>query len=246
MNKNTNSLNGKSLKLIAIITMLIDHIGLVIFYRALFLPANAAGLSVASAYLNAYHVCRIIGRVAFPIFAFLLVEGLLHTHDKKKYAIRLGIFAAVSQVPYYLAICGDGINYARLNVMVTLLIGVLMMWGFEKTREKAAPNYALQAIIVAVACAAAYFLDVDYGLTGVLVIAILYYFRYQLSYACILAAAALIIPDLSELPVILSFILIYFYNGKRGKQNKYFFYVFYPAHLLVLYLIYQIIMATCY
>ena len=272
MNKYTNSFDGKTLKLIAIVTMLIDHVGLVIFYRALFLPANGAGLPSASFYMNAYYVCRMIGRVAFPIFAFLLVEGFLHTHDKRKYLVNLSIFAVISQLPYYLAICGDGISYAHLNVMVTLVLGVLMMWGIEKVREYSVSNSCkqegnertctnkrrflpssekiarhilcnpvLQVIPVAVTCAAAYFLDVDYGIIGIVVIAILYFFRYQMKTAMILAAAALIVYDLSELPVIISFMLIYLYNGKRGKQNKYFFYVFYPAHLLVLYLIYRIL-----
>lgn len=112
--ENKKGISGSTLKMIAIVTMLIDHIGAAVLARLLMVnglgeldqtntDAIMQWLSANGALYWMYTVMRMIGRVAFPIFCFLLVEGFLHTHDVKKYAMRLGLFALLSEIPFDLA-----------------------------------------------------------------------------------------------------------------------------------------------
>ena len=98
-------LSGTALKIIALITMLIDHFALTVLYWGILYPNSP--ISPDSEYYKVYQIyrlCRNIGRVAFPIFCFLLVEGFVHSTNRKKYALRLVIFALVSEIPFNLAV----------------------------------------------------------------------------------------------------------------------------------------------
>ena len=106
---NERGLNGNQLKLIAVVSMLLDHIGVVLADGEL------------------YDLLRILGRAAFPIYAFLLVEGFFHTGSWKKYALRLGVFAGMSECFYDLALTGHPVDWRCQNVFLTLLLGLLMM-----------------------------------------------------------------------------------------------------------------------
>ena len=108
-------LNSFQLKCIAVITMIIDHTGAVLFPGEL--------------------VFRYIGRISFPIFCFLLVEGFFHTRDMRKYMLRLGVFAVLSEIPYDLAFRGTMLEFSHQNVFFSLLIGVMMMYALEKSSE---------------------------------------------------------------------------------------------------------------
>ena len=224
-------ISGSTLKMIAIVTMVIDHIGAAVLARLLMVnglgeldQTNADAimqwLSANGALYWTYTVMRMIGRVAFPIFCFLLVEGFLHTHDVKKYAMRLGLFALISEIPFDLA-----------------FIGLLTMIAYRAVEEKEEWNQALKVIlyilIVAAGMALAYFLKTDYAEKGVFCIMVLYIFRKKKMWQLIAGCASFI----WETPALFGFIPIAFYNGTRGWKMKYFFYIFYPAHLLILYLL---------
>ena len=112
-------LSGSTLKLIAIITMLIDHIGAAVIARLLI-----AGQGSEMLY-KIYYAMRAVGRVAFPIFCFLLVEGFFYTGSRKKYALRLFGFALLSEIPFDLAFSGKILEFGYQNVFFTLLIGLL-------------------------------------------------------------------------------------------------------------------------
>ena len=135
-------ISGSTLKMIAIVTMLIDHIGAAVLARLLMVnglgeldqtntDAIMQWLSANGALYGTYTVMRMIGRVAFPIFCFLLVEGFLHTHDVKKYAMRLGLFALLSEIPFDLAFSSKILEFNYQNVFFTLFIGLLTMIAYR-------------------------------------------------------------------------------------------------------------------
>lgn len=237
-----------SLKMIAIITMFIDHV------TAVFVPSDSAF----------YYVGRIIGRIAFPIFVFLLVEGFHHTSDVKKYLKRLGVFALLSEIPFDLAFYNSVFQGADIktdlpkmfsdpymfdtvikrflanqNVFFTLFIGLGTIYCISLIDKKYNGNLKytniFNAIITIVACFIAVFLKTDYNMLGILLIVAYYLFRGN---NILLASATVIISGrLVQALSALAIIPISFYNGKRGKNIKYFFYAFYPLHLLILYFI---------
>ena len=136
-------LSGTALKYIACITMLIDHIGASCIEAGVLLPALAAGAASCggipvSTLLAADRVLRYIGRLAFPIFCFLAVEGFLHTHDVKKYVRRLLLFGLLSEVPFDLAFFRTPFAPQHQNVYWTLALGVLAMAGLKRFERKTA------------------------------------------------------------------------------------------------------------
>ena len=109
---NKKGLTGSTLKIIAMIAMLIDHIGAAVLVRVI---RSTGDMSL----YEGYTILRKIGRIAFPIFCFLLVEGFIHSSDKKKYALRLGIFALLSEVPFDLAFQSKVVGFEYQNVFFT-------------------------------------------------------------------------------------------------------------------------------
>lgn len=229
-------LSGSTLKLIAIITMFIDHIGAVIVERMLYVTGNTGSFTYEQMQ-NLDTILRSIGRIGFPLFCFLLVEGFLHTRNLGKYALRLLVFAVVSELPFNLAFTGQLFFAGYQNVFFTLFIGLITMWGCRMIEEKTHFHIVLQyggCLLVVVAGAyLAELMQTDYAGIGVLCIMALYLFRKNR----LLQALAGAVSFCWEIPAPLAFVPVAFYNGKRGLKMKYFFYVFYPAHLLVLYLI---------
>lgn len=204
--------NSFQLKCVAIVTMLIDHVG------AIFFPE--------------YLVFRYIGRIAFPIFCFLLVEGFFHTRDIRKYLFRLGIFALISEIPYDLAFRGTVLEFEKQNVFFTLFIGVAMMYALEKCSE-----WPVKIVEVLLSMSFAVFLCTDYSFKGILLISIYYFFRkYKWLKIGLGAVWNLLWGEIQRYGILAS-IPLAAYNGERGYPLKYFFYVFYPLHLFVLYLI---------
>lgn len=246
-------LSGFTLKCIAMVTMLIDHMGYVLF--------------------PGYVIFRIIGRLAFPIYCFLLVEGAVHTSNWKKYLGRLFLFALISEIPFNLAIGGKLWYPASQNVLFTLLLGLLAIrllqellnrrsQGIDAGHDEvpstgrsqsidaghdgvslAGRNQTLitgvRVVLVLALVLLAEFARTDYGAGGVIIILVFYLFRSQLLLkSAVFAAAIAFLYGGIENFAILSLVPILGYGGKRGPGAwKYFFYVFYPAHLLLLYLL---------
>lgn len=237
-------INNNTLKIIAIILMLLDHLwGTII-------PGN--------------QWMTLIGRMAFPIFAFLIVEGFFHTSDLKKYMKRLFIFGLISEIPFNLIYTGSIIFPFHQNVMFTLLLGLLIINEIDKlknTKEIKKKIIPILKIFLFLIISIIGF--VDYGVTGVLTIVVFYLFRgFKLAWIGQLISLILLYIVFFEgqsvilnifnyeyfLPLqsigVLSLIFIWLYNGEKGKNNKlikYLFYSFYPVHMLVIYLIYYFI-----
>lgn len=236
-------LTSNKLKIIAIVSMLIDHFGAVILYHA---TSYASGAQSLFPYANElYYGCRIIGRIAFPIFAFLIVEGSRHTKDSKKYLFRIFLFALISEVPFDLAIRSKVWDLGLQNVFLTLFFGLAAIICMDKLNVLKGISHEIKVIgdfILSVsAMGLAYYLKTDYGFQGVLVI-LIFYFLYDENGMYIKKVTACLLAFLTlfgglESFCFPAFIFIFLYNGKKGKKMKYFFYLFYPLHLIMLYFI---------
>ena len=138
-------ISSAMLKNIAVVTMLIDHIGAVIVARLLVRnglyeamvnqEAYTAWMGQNGGMYGIYMAMRIIGRLAFPIYCFLLVEGFYHTRSRAKYAGRLFLFALLSEVPFDLAFSRRMWDFSSSNVFITLLFGLLVIWGVEGIKQ---------------------------------------------------------------------------------------------------------------
>ena len=219
------NLDTNLLKLIACISMLIDHVGKVFFPQ--------------------YIVFRWIGRLAFPIFCYCLTVGLLYTHNIYKYLLRLGIFAIISQPFYILAFHPNDFfnNILNLNIYFTLFISLLAVWGFK---EKKWFVFIIAIIITAL-------VNFDYSLNGIILMLIFYLCRnkpklgvvlFILNYIPILFntsitdSYALVIGNYAigfECFSLFAIPFIFLKTSINFKISKWIFYVFYPLHLFVIY-----------
>lgn len=220
-------LSGSMLKLIAVISMLIDHTGLVLLAQ---FPSSFVPLFTLLGYpVTLYWIVRGIGRIAFPIFCFLLLEGFYHTSNRMAYARSLLVFAVLSEIPFNLMLSGK-LLYPQQNVFFTLLIGYLTFWALEETK-----GFPLKQLAVAFAgFSAACIIRGDYGVKGYLFLLLLYLLRMHPFWQTVLGCISLSWEWLA----CFAFIPIRLYNGQRGfihgKVGKYFFYLFYPLHILIL------------
>lgn len=227
-------ISGGALKWIAVITMAIDHLGASILETFVLNAWGGSPLGYAFSgqwdeIFGVDRILRYIGRPAFPIFCFLLVQGFVHTHDVKKYALRLGAFALISEIPFDLALHLKPVSWDYQNVFFTLLFGLLAVW-FMRTHGDTPPARILG---LAGGMALAELFRTDYGAFGVVLIVVLYLLQDKKMWQCIAGAVCCA----WEMTAVLAFPLIWLYNGKRGRQPKWFFYWFYPVHLLLYYAI---------
>lgn len=240
---NKKILSGSTIKIIAIITMVIDHFGQILLRNGLALNAPRQTFSDAQfvILLKTINICNIIGNIAFPIFCFLLVEGFLHTHNLKKYILQLGIFAIISEPIYDLAFTGKIFSVNQQNVLFTLLLGIITVVLIKKFKN----NIVYTIIITAIVGFASYLLHLDGWYYGIGLITVFYIFydkqklKYLLAiivmYLCGLNYSIQALVNPYFLTSVCSLIVISLYNGKRGLKIKYLFYIFYPMHLTILY-----------
>ena len=231
--KKCQILSAGTLKLIAIVTMLIDHFAAGVYaklYNYGYLYRHGMMWHAA----DIYQICRNIGRFAFPIYCFLLVEGFYHTKSRIKYLRNLVIFALISEIPFDLVLMG-GIGLTGQNVFFTLAISLAGIWSIAKVKERFANDPTISAVlqcgIIITACFTVHILNTDYSYYGVVLVMIFYYYRKNRFLACLVGY----VWFLFEPWCFPAFIVLLFYNGKRGFNLKYFFYAFYPGHLLLLY-----------
>ncbi|MDD6328013.1 MAG: TraX family protein [Lachnospiraceae bacterium] len=252
-NKNSHILNTLTLKLIALFTMLIDHIGILLF--------DASG-EQAIISESVYDILRAIGRCSFPIFCYMLVEGFHYSRNVKKYFARLVVFAIISQIPYNLCFQHTFFYLHALNIFFTLLLGLLTIYVLDNCMKAMQIKPKSRTIYFGIGCitlvVSQYLAEefyMSYGRYGILMIVIFYLFRIPdddfendrvtLKYTCIQAMLIFVItylyqPEL-QFYCLISFVFILMYNRKKGPGMKYLFYGFYPAHLLLLYGLYLLL-----
>lgn len=213
-------LSGSALKVIAMISMVIDHI-------ALYLMEHGTLL---------YETTRCVGRIAFPVFAFLIAEGFIHTKSRYRYFFTLLGFAVISEIPWYLLNGADGTH----NVMFTLALGVATLMVLENLLQSSMVLGFLWTLGMAGLTS---WLGVDYEWRGILVIVISYlyntyahFFPYSrgMQFFCTFA----FMMQYGVIGVVMACMIIYLYDGTRGFVQgsiaKYGFYAFYPIHLFFL------------
>lgn len=211
-------LNGNQLKWLAMLTMMIDHTGAVLFPQ--------------------YRILRIIGRMAFPIYCFLLVQGYFHTRNVWKYGVRLVVFAFISEPCFDRAFFGKWYEPAYQNIFWTLALGLLLMELCSRGEKK---EWNLTPVFLVLTVLAAWYWNTDYSWSGVLLI-YCFYRAYKLGgkkEKLIQLASQCFFHLLCWGGIqrygIFSTLLLWLYNQKPGsRKGKYLYYGIYPIHLLLL------------
>lgn len=233
-------LTANLLRLIAVLLMLSDHIW--------------------ATYMSFGNWMTYIGRMAFPIFAFQIAEGYVHTSNFKKYALRLLIFALISEIPFNLFYSSRWFNPFHQNVLFTLLLGLLAIRAIDRVKQKrkfgSALLCALWLLLISVGATIGF---VDYGFLGMITVVMFYVLR-DFPFAWLAQLIAMVLINIVffegqvfpvelfgktfEIPTqgfaVFALIPIWLYSGRKGKSSKimqYSFYAFYPVHMLILYLI---------
>ena len=247
--------SAEQLKNIALVSMVIDHaaVGLI----------EQSELASGAAWSLCGTAMRLVGRVAFPLFAFMIAEGAVHTRDRKKYALRLLLLAVISEIPFNLVAGRTWFFPADQNTVFTLLLGLLAIWAGdlicgtvtgsgrgdrgktgnsgsrpEAERRRIPVGYERHIRVLAAVPfgLVAYYLKTDYGFMGVLLIVILYTLRTEPQLRTAVCAVFLfcMYMDFYGAAACVAIFLINRYNGEKGGGNGRIFYLFYPLHLLVI------------
>ena len=242
MEKRKFDISSVGLHIIAMAFMLMDHMWATVFTNAQWLTQ--------------------VGRLAYPIFAFMIVEGYTHTKNLKKYVLRLLCFAVITEIPFNLMVGNRLMYYVHQNVLWTFLIGIGLIHLNELARKKG--KWWLSLITMAGTVALGYVLGyitfVDYNAAGILTVLVFYFFRGRKWWCYLGQLAGLYYINVELLQglffeveffghkmeivqqgiAVLSLVFIWLYKGRQGKKSKafqYFCYAFYPVHMLILWLV---------
>lgn len=218
-------LSGAQLKYIAFLSMLIDHTNKALIYPIL----NEGILQHIS------NLFDIIGRIAFPLFAFFVVEGFFKTKNRKKYLTNLFVFAVISEVPFDMFLTSTFFNTRANNVLFTLALSLITIWIIDILKNKLENKpptlwYLVSVVVIIISCFISMQLGLDYEHHSIIIVYLFYIFYNKPVVGCAIAYLSII----TEVWSILGFGLVLTYNGERGKQNKIINYWFYPVHLLIL------------
>lgn len=249
MREKRMTFSGSSLKIIAMVSMVIDHISVVIIGRMIAnMEFSGSGTGPLTAFSencpaigNIYFLMRLAGRPAFPIYIFLLIEGVKHTRNIYRYAFRLLLFSGISEVPFDLAIRGKIIDFSCQNVFFTLFLGLCSIICIRLIEKMRSPGKILKSCFIILAvilfCFTAEAMHTDYGAAGVLAVTGMYLMRNRYLNEILTGCGILTVFTGMEITSFASVPFVIRYNGTRGLNNRYLFYIFYPAHLLILYFI---------
>lgn len=221
--KNMKGINGAQLKYIAFASMFIDH-----FNKAIITPF----LTGTGPMVIITTIFDILGRIAFPIFAFMIVEGFFKTKSQWKYLRNLLIFAVISEIPYDMFQSAEFVNTWSQNILWGLALGLFTIMVIDRLKDyiKKRPLWIfVSLLIVALSSLGSMLISSDYEYYAIIII-----YLYYLFYDKRLVASGLgYLVIIKEIYAILGFATVLLYNGEKGKQNKIFNYLFYPVHLLI-------------
>ena len=220
--KKKQILDGTMLKIIAMVSMVSDHVGDLFFPGVMWL--------------------RMIGRLAMPIFSFCIAEGYAHTRDKNRYLLRMGIFALISEVPFDLAFEGK-VGFGHQNIMLTFFLSILALKIFDLIRgeePRSIGKTVFDTLAVLVMAGLALLLRADYTIFAVIAVFLFYVLRNR--HPLVRSGVGVAFLALTRTmgyycTTGFSLIPLLLYNGKRGRGLKWLFYAFYPGHLLALFVL---------
>lgn len=224
------------MKIIAILAMLSGHITKFYFYHFTRISAawpTSTWFTIAGRGISFHQLLLMFGKFAFPLFAFMLVIGFERTRNRKKYGLRLLILALISEIPFDLMISHSLWNPEHNNVIITLLMGFIALCSLERFKQ----NRIVAFIVVLGLLLVSRYINADYRTAGYLFILVLYGLRKEKILQCVISPVLLPMKSM----VFLSLVLTCLYNGERGFLKspfwKHFFYLFYPLHMLIIYLL---------
>lgn len=237
-------ISSSTIKVIAIVAMTLDHIAWLIFdymisirgmdsYPAF--PDRYSAMAYRTLYIHSF-ACHIIGRIAFPLFVFLLVEGIHNTKSFIKYLTTILAFAFIAEIPFNLIYARQYFCFDKQNTLFTLVLCMIAVYALNKLNKK----WYFAIMIVTVCAVLAHFLNVDYGFKAVVIACIMELLYNKKSIGFSLACAFMAIFNPWELCGLLALPLIILYNGERGIRLKYTFYIYYPVHMAVIYMVWFI------
>lgn len=205
------------LKIVAIITMAIDHAGFILFSNNL--------------------IFRIIGRIAMPIFSFQIAIGFQKTRSKTKYIFRMFITALLSEIPLMLMLSSANYAHSTLNICFTFTFALAALYFIELAKKN--KFFILISLFITLATL---YIPMDYGIYVLLIVLFFYFFNnkkliYTLGMIFITIIYCVSKNNFVQPYMLLSLPLLYLYNGKKGPSLKYYFYTFYPLHMLIIALI---------
>ncbi|MCR5196615.1 MAG: conjugal transfer protein TraX [Pseudobutyrivibrio sp.] len=260
MENNRREVTGTGLKLLAVITMFIDHLAVTAdVFGFLYKFPTCEDLYINQATI--YWIMRGIGRLAFPIYCYLLVEGFFHSKNLLKYGLRLLAVAIISEIPFNLVSTRQLFIFETNNVLWELLLGLIVLFGIdsikkykepflESTRATQVAKVLAMAVVTALGMVISQVTHLDYSHSGIACIVVIYLTHCSADkvkqlrgfiYGVICLTA---ISSTLEIVALLDIVPLRNYQGHRGWDNKalrWFFYLFYPVHLSVLYIVAQII-----
>lgn len=239
-------LSGADLKLIAAVSMVIDHSAMCLLSGHI-TAAESSFSADSTVYLILYILGRFIGRIAFPLYAFLLVEGFQKTRDRGRYLRRILAAAVLAQYPYNFALYGDAGDTRRMNTLFTFAIGLAGIWAAEKLVDRmykkpvrTLPDTVMTAVlctlVILTTTEFANVINSDYRSGGVLCIFVFYALYESRAAAAFTSYLVLTLSSIAEAVAFPDIFFITAYNGKRGAQYKYANYLFYVGHLYILWL----------
>ena len=217
-------LNGAELKYISFLSMLIDHVNNGVITPLLYGKGTLLYIS---------NIFSILGRIAFPIFIFFIVEGFFKTRNRKKYLFNLVLFGIISEVPFDLFTSKAFYNPNWNNMMFTLSLCLVTIWIIDEVKYRISNKflwYGISIVIVMGFGLLAMQLSLDYDYHAI-ILAYVFYIFYDKP---VLSATIGYVSIIKEVYSFLGFAMTITYNGERGKQNKWINYLFYPVHLLIL------------
>ena len=246
------------LKYLAAFFMLIDHVA-VVMLQVVNAAKNTGAHGNTESLIAIYRIMRHIGRFSFPVFCFFIVEGYCKTKSRAKYLIKLIVFGSISQIPFEKALFNEATlsNGYYTNVFFTLALGLMSIWFIDAflfgkyveipQRIKNWP-VAVRGVIVAASvgalCYISDYFHTDYRYGGIIMIIVFFLLWDIPEAACGAAYAAICSYNSAEVWSLPAIIMLMMYNGNRGRQSKYFFYVFYPLHLTLLWIIKEMLIKS--